>query len=88
MRYSVWNDHGTYSVYESDVQPKSRISTPTSLGAVPSQIVRTLPQGAKYLGDSEAAVGEIVISSMGFKEFALLIAAGIIARWIYEKFLV
>jgi len=87
VKYSVWNN-GTYGVYESDIQPRSRITTPTSLGAVPHQIARTLPQGSKYLGESEAAVGEIVVSSMGFKEFALLISAGIIARWIYEKFLV
>jgi hypothetical protein len=65
----------------------SKPGSHTALGAVPTSITRVLPPSSKYLGESERAVGEIVVESMGFKEFALLIAAGIIARWVYEKYI-
>lgn len=83
MKYSVWNNNGSYSVYESPFRPVRRMNSSTNLGAIPQEIVSILPD-SKYLGESEHAVGQIVVKTIGFREFLIFAAAAVLARFIYD----
>lgn len=84
MKYSVWNNSGSYSVYESSFPPIRRMNRSTNLGAIPHQIVGILPRESRYLGESEHAVGQIVVKTIGFREFLIFAAAAVVARFIYD----
>jgi hypothetical protein len=92
MRYSVYNPStGRYKVYESDTAPVPPTTAlipgqQSNLGATPKTILPTLPPGARYLGNSETAEGMIVRDTFMFGQFLMFIAAGVIGRWIYDRF--
>lgn len=83
MKYSVWNS-GSYSVYESPFPASKRMNSQTSLGAIPNQIIGILPSGSRYLGESDKAVGQIVVKTIGFREFLIFTAAAVVAKLIYD----
>lgn len=83
MIYSVWNN-GSYSIYESPFLPKRRLAKPTSLGAIPQNAVNILPSDSKYLGESDHAIGQIVVKTIGFREFLIFAASAVVARLIYD----
>jgi hypothetical protein len=88
MKYSVWNNsNGTYSVFESVEKPFPSLKKQgSSLGAVPGESLDLLPPESKYLGESEFAEGKIVRQPSRFMDFAIILAASLLARWIYERF--
>jgi len=68
MRLSVFNkSSGKYQVYETDLHPIPTGDVTTELGTIPS-LAMLNKQGAKYLGSSDFAQGQIVTdpSQTGF----------------------
>jgi len=60
------------------------MNSPTNLGAIPQEIARILPGNSRYLGESEHAVGQIVVKTIGFREFLIFAAAAVLARFVYD----
>jgi hypothetical protein len=92
MRYSVYNPStGRYKVFESDESPVPPTSAlipgnQSNLGATPKTVLPTLPPGARYLGSSETAEGTIVRDVFTFSQFIMFVAAGVLGRWVYDRF--
>lgn len=75
MRLSVFNkSSGRYQVYETDLHPIPAGDVVTDLGVVPSLALLN-KQGAKYLGSSDFAQGQIVTdpsAGMSVGKFVML----------------
>lgn len=94
MLYSVWNtSRRSYDVYESNSLPMERIASNLSelsglgntLGFSPKDEIGVLPGDSRYLGSSEGAQGQIVFSKSNVTSFFIVLAASVLAKWIYDK---
>jgi hypothetical protein len=103
--YSTWDwNRNAYRVYQTPtpvsvgddpVSPKPSITS--ALGADPDTQVNVLPSGAKFMGYSHMARGEIRRASNGlgdstapeqtplWKQPLVMFAAGVAATWVFFK---
>jgi len=92
MNYSVWNRSlGKYNIYDgSEVFPTCGIKN-QSLGSAPEDVSEVLPSDAVFLYTSNKPIGKIV--EIGFTpgkflcEFAMIISAGILSKYIYDRWI-
>jgi len=57
----------------------------STLGSSPEDVVDNLPGDSEYLGESETAQGMIVKTTYTIGSLFLSIIAGVLAKWIYDR---
>jgi hypothetical protein len=86
VRLSVFNkSSGRYQIYETDLHPIPTGDVTTELGTIPS-LAMLNKQGAKYLGSSDFAQGQIVTDPSQGMSLGKFVMFGVSLAVVYYLF--